>query len=150
MSENTALSEVGRIAQFMGLRRWAKINELELADMVAEGLPTSTVETIVKKIDPQGGFLDVFDLIPKATFYRRKEKKQPLTKDQSEMVFALSKVFSETERLYGGDKELSAMFLSKRHAMLGGRRPIDVARESTAGADLVLTLLARADAGVAA
>jgi uncharacterized protein (DUF2384 family) len=34
--------------------------------------------------------------------------------------------------------------------MLGGRTPIDIAKESIVGADLVLTLLAKADAGVAA
>ncbi|MEL6277295.1 MAG: antitoxin Xre/MbcA/ParS toxin-binding domain-containing protein [Pseudomonadota bacterium] len=149
MSETLALSEAGRIAQFMGLRRWNTINEVELVEQVAKGLPTSTLETIVKKVDPSGSLLDVFDLVPKATFYRRKEAKKPLTKDQSEMVFALSKVFSETIRLYSGDRELAAMFLAKKHPMLGGRSPIDVARESTAGADLVLTLLARAEAGVA-
>jgi uncharacterized protein (DUF2384 family) len=41
-------------------------------------------------------------------------------------------------------------FMARKHAMLEGRTPLDVAKETTAGADLVLKILARADAGVAA
>lgn len=150
MPEATAASEASRLARFMGLSTWRQIDDLALVGQVANGLPTSTVETIVKKIDPHGGFLNIYDVVPRTTFYRRKEAKRPLTKDQSEMVFALSKVFSETIRLYGGSAELAAMFLRRTHPMLGGRSPIDIACESTAGADLVLSLLAKADAGVAA
>lgn len=149
MSEAILQSEAGRIARFMGLPKWASISDLQLVDRVAKGLPTSTVETIVRKIDPRGEHLDIFDIIPRASFYRRKDEKKPLTKEQSEKVFALTKVFSEAVRLYGGDSDLAAAFLSRPHALLEGRKPIDVARDSTVGADLVLTLLARADAGVA-
>jgi uncharacterized protein (DUF2384 family) len=40
--------------------------------------------------------------------------------------------------------------MMQEHPLLGGRTPIDLAKESIAGADLVLKLLAKADAGVAA
>ena len=64
-------------------------------------------------------------------------------------MFALSKVFLETLRQYHDDREMAVAFLSRKHPMLGGRSPLDVARESVAGADLVLKLLDQAEAGVA-
>ncbi|MEM6734110.1 MAG: antitoxin Xre/MbcA/ParS toxin-binding domain-containing protein [Myxococcota bacterium] len=149
MANTVGLSEANRIAQFMGLRGWKSIHEVELVERVARGLPTSTLPTILKRIDPSGVYLEIFDIVPKATFYRQREAQKPLTKNQSEMVFALSKVFSEVLRMYDGNRELAAMFLARRHPMLRGRSPMELAKESTAGADLVLTLLSRAEAGVA-
>jgi len=133
----------------MGLRGWQTFNDIKLVDRIATGLPISSADNIVRKLDPDGNFLHVFDFIPKATYYRRKDQKKPLTKDQSELVFALSKVFSETLRHYHNDSSSAALFLKRKHPILDNRSPFEVASESTAGADLVLKLLARAEAGVA-
>lgn len=149
MSQGLTHSEASRIAQFMGLKEWSKMDDLRLVERIETGLPMSTVRTIVRKIDPLGTHLHIHDLIPKATYYRRKMEGKTLTRDQSEKIFALSKVFSESIRHYHNDTDSAALFLSRKHPFLGGRSPLDVARESTAGADLVLKLFARAEAGVA-
>jgi len=150
MAAKAPHSDAERIAKFMGISAWAGMDDVHLVERVESGLPVSTVRAIIRRIDPRGELLNIHDLIPKATYYRRKEQNKPLTKDQSEMIFALSKVFSEVIRIYDNDLELAALFLSRKHALLGDRSPLDMARESTAGADLVLKLLARAEAGVAA
>lgn len=142
-------SEASRIAQFMGLRKWQDMNDLKLVRKVESGLPVSAVRRIVHRIDPDESSVSVFDVIPKTTYYRIKDRKKPLSRDQSERVFALSKVFSETLRHYHDDRESASMFLMRSHPLLGGRSPLDVARESNAGADLVLKLLGQAEAGVA-
>jgi len=142
-------SEASRIAQFMGLRQWQEMNDLKLVRQVESGLPISAVQRIVHRIDPKELSVSVYDLIPKATYYRIKEEKRRLSKDQSEKIFALSKVFSETLRQYHDDRESASMFLMRSHPLLGGRSPLNVACESTAGADLVLKLLDQAEAGVA-
>ena len=144
-----SLSEASRIAQFMGLARWAQMDDLRLVERVETGLPVSAAETIVRRIDPTRAYLRVQDIIPKATYYRRKEQGKPLTKEQSEKIFALSRVFHEALRQYHGDAKTAVLFLTRQHPLLGGRSPFDMARESTAGADLVLRVLARAEAGVA-
>ncbi len=149
MPKPVPLSEASRIAKFMGLSRWQNMDDLMLVRKVESGLPVSAVSRIVHRIDPNEISVRVSDLIPKATYYRIKRKNKPLNKDQSEKIFALSKVFSETLRQYHDDRELASMFLMRSHPLLGGRSPLDVARESTAGADLVLTILERAEAGVA-
>lgn len=150
MSEPIIASEAARIAKFMGLKQWRRMSDIRLADMVADGLPVSTADTLIRKVDPGGRLLAIHDLVPRATYYRRKEANQPLTRDQSEMVFAMAKLFSEVTRIYKGDVGLAAVFLSRPHPMLGGRSPFEVAKKSTAGVDAVLSFIARADAGIAA
>lgn len=149
MAQAVPTSEASRIAQFMGLSHWQKMNDLTLVRKVETGLPISAVRKIVRRIDPNELSVSVYDLIPKTTYYRIKDKKKPLSRDQSEKIFALSKVFSETLRQYHDDRESASMFLLRSHPLLGGRSPLDVARESTAGADLVLKLLDQAEAGIA-
>lgn len=142
-------SEASRIAQFMGLRRWQTMDDLKLVHHVEIGLPLSAVSRIVRRVDPEEVSIRVYDLIPRATYYRAKERGAKLNRDQSEKILALSKVFSETLRQYHGDRELALLFLMRKHPLLGGRSPLEVARESTVGADLVLKLLSNAEAGVA-
>ena len=149
MAQAAPKSEASRIAQFMGLPKWQDMNDLKLVRKVESGLPISTVRRIVHRIDPSELNVSVYDVIPKTTYYRIKDKKKPLSRDQSEKVFALSKVFSETLRHYHDDRESASMFLMRDHPLLGGRSPLSIARESTAGADLVLKLLDRAEASVA-
>lgn len=150
MSAVIPTTEASRIAQFMGLREWRTIDDLRLVKRVETGLPVSTAQAIAKRIDPSGNHLVVYDLIPKASYYRRKEQNKPLSKDQSERIFALTKVFAETLRQYHNDHESAFLFLSRKHPLLDGQSPLDVARYSTAGADLVLKILDKAEAGVAA
>lgn len=145
-----ARSEASRLAQFMGLPKWREFNDLRLVEAVELGFPVSTADTVVRRMDPEGSYIRIQDIIPKSTYYRLKELRKPLTKVQSEKVLALSKVFHETLRQYHGETRTAAMFLARGHPMLGGRSPLEISRDSIAGANLVLSLLARAEAGVAA
>ncbi len=146
-AERIATSEARRIAKFMGLPDWAKVDDLGLVERVAKGFPVKTATIVIERIDPHGKFVRATDIIPKSTLHRRK---QALTKDESEKIWAISKVFYEVLKLYHDDAGRAARFMLQVHPMLGGRAPIDLAKESIAGADLVLKLLAKADAGVAA
>ena len=141
-------SEARRIAQFMDLPSWKTIDDLGLVASVKLGFPARTAKIVVQRIDPDERFVRVGDIIPKTTLHRRKG--QSLTKDESEKLLALSKVFSEVLRLYHSDMKSAANFLMQLHPMLGNRSPIDLAKESISGADLVMKLLAKADAGIAA
>lgn len=143
------LSEAARMARFMGLPDWETMDDLSLAKRVGSGLPVSTVQKVADQVDPASMYLKPHSLIPKATYYRRKEQNKPLSRGQSERIFSISKVFSETLRQYHGDRQSAALFLSRKHPLLGGYSPLEMALESVAGADLVLQLLEKAEAGVA-
>jgi putative toxin-antitoxin system antitoxin component (TIGR02293 family) len=141
-------SESGRIAGLLGLPRG--LSDIQLVERVERGFPAKTADKMVRRLDPKGRYLQVTDIIPKSTYHRRVKANQALTKDESEKILALAKVFVEVLRQYHEDTTLAANFLVRKHPMLGGRTPLAVANGSTAGADLVLKILARADAGVAA
>jgi putative toxin-antitoxin system antitoxin component (TIGR02293 family) len=143
-------SEASRLATFLGLPKAQRMSDLTLVERVERGFPANTVDVIVRRVDPKGQFIQVYHIIPKSTYHRRLKKMQPLTKDESEKILALARVFVEVLRQYHDDSKLAAQFLLREHAILGGRTPLDVAKESTTGADLVLKLLAQAEAGIAA
>jgi len=147
-TETTDFSEPDQLAKFIGLPKWQDVDDFSLVEHIRNGFPVSTVFVVVERIDPDGRFLKVSDVIPKSTLHRRKN--QTLTKDESEKVWALARVLAEVLRLYHGDREKAALFLSRGHPLMRGRSPIQLATESTAGADLVLQFLGRAEAGVAA
>ncbi len=145
---STATSEAGRIARLMGLPHWEQMDDIALVERVRQGFPAKTAAFVVEQIDPEGRFFKATDIIPRTTLHRRKAR--TLTKDESEKLWALAKVLTEAQRIYGGDAARLARFLALEHPMLANRTPIDMALESMAGADLVLRLLSRGDAGVAA
>lgn len=142
-------SEASRLAVFLGLPGGKRMSDLALVERVEKGFPPRTATIIAKRIDPSGRLFQVHHFIPKSTYHRRLKKMQVLTKEESEKILSLAKVFVQVLRQYHGDSKLAAHFLLREHPMLGGRTPIDVAKESTAGADLVLKLLAQAEASVA-
>ncbi|MBN9277107.1 MAG: hypothetical protein J0I57_05660, partial [Hyphomicrobium sp.] len=100
-TETGAVSEARRIAKFMGLSDWAKVDDLALVERVAKGFPVKTATVVIERIDPQGKFVRATDIIPKSTLHRRKHA---LTKDESEKVWALSKVFYEVLKIYHDEK----------------------------------------------
>lgn len=145
--DREVLSEAGRVARFMGLPKWSRMTDLGLVEQIGHGIPTRTIEIILKRVDPDGRWMKPTDVIAKATYYRLKDK--TLSTEQSVRVLWLAKVLCETMLQYHGEQELALFFLVKRHPMLGMRSPYDLATESPAGAELVLELLGRAAAGVA-
>ena len=50
---------------------------------------------------------------------------------------------------YRGDRSAIENFLNRPHALLEGDTPFDMARSSSAGAEVVLNLIRRAEGGVA-
>jgi putative toxin-antitoxin system antitoxin component (TIGR02293 family) len=89
----------------------------------------------------------IYDLIPRSSYHKKGTPR--LSQAHSERLFAVSKVFAEALRLYGDDRIKASEFLRRPHALFDGRSPMDLALESTAGAEIVLRNLARAEAGVA-
>jgi putative toxin-antitoxin system antitoxin component (TIGR02293 family) len=140
-------SEPERIAIWLSLDLSHGIDEVSIAKCVRSGLS-------VKSATDFGGFLQAFhiesDLIPEATLRRASKSKKPLSKAHSERLYELSRVLDALGRAYRGDKERIQAFLIRPHPMLKGDTPFDLARSSSAGADAVLNLIQRAEAGVAA
>lgn len=143
----TPQSDAERVAVLLDLP--VRSTDLSLVEAIEKGLPVAAADAIVAALDPAGEALQVTSLVPKATYHRAKKLRQPLGRDQSERLLAFARVAAEGLRLYRGDTAKALAFLKAAHPMLADRTPLDLAISSTAGADLVLKLLWRADAGVA-
>ena len=120
-----------------------------LVGQLKRGLPLRAVERIAQVIapdDPRAKFL----LVSRSTWLRLKKRShQHLTLEMSERLHGVSRVVLEARRLWRDDQPAMVRFLNRPHLLLGGRTPVDVARRSTAGADLVVRIIGEARAGAA-
>ncbi|MDX2158875.1 MAG: antitoxin Xre-like helix-turn-helix domain-containing protein [Hyphomicrobiaceae bacterium] len=137
-----------QIAEVLGLPRAATFDDLKLVSSIRDGIPARSAEHAARAIDPEGSQLRAIDLVPKSTLHRCIERNKPLSTDASETLWQVARVYVEARRLYR-DGDAALAFLFRPHPLLDGRRPFDLARETTAGSDLVLKVLAQAEAGSA-
>ena len=143
------LGDAAAIAQLLGLPSWRQMNSLSLVDQIEQGLPLQAVERVAQVMAPDDPRAR-FTLLPRSTLTRlRKRSRQRLTREMSERVHGVARVLLEAHRLWKDDRSAMVRFLNRPHLLLGGRTPPEVARESTAGADLVVRIIGEARAGVA-
>lgn len=142
------LPESAQIAEILGLPEPSSFDDLKLAGRIAHGLRIRSVERVVDRIDPGGSSISSTSFVPKSTLQRRKASGARLGVSASEKLWQVTRVFVEARRQYRSDEGARA-FLLRPHPLLEGRTPLDVARETAAGADLVLKLLGEAEAGIA-
>ena len=127
----------GKIAQVLGLRQSVTSIE-QLEQQVESGLPKASLGAVARHVygtSPDAAAL-MQRVIPAATFHRRGEELKP---HEGERVERLARVIATAEHVWDSAEDARA-FLSTGHAMLGGKRPIEVAL-SELGARRVETLL---------
>lgn len=121
-------------------------SRLALADSVENGLPVSALDRLAAEVSPgDAGFK--FRLIPKATLERRrKAAKKLLSREESDRLARVAKVFAMAENVFGS-AENARDFLTRPHMMLDNKLPLDVALATGPGADVVSNILGRAAYG---
>ena len=143
------LGDAGEVARLMGLPSWRTMSSLALIDQIEQGLPIATAERVARAMAPDDPRAK-FKLLSRSTWTRlKKRSRQRLSREMSERVYGVARVVFEAGRLWCGDQAATVRFLNRSHLLLGGRTPLDVARESTTGADLVVRIIGEARAGVA-
>lgn len=142
----TAAVEPSKIAQVLGLRR--KVSSLQqLDEQVEVGLPKASLGTVARHVygtSPDAAAL-MQRVIPSATFHRRGDDLKP---QEGQRVERLARVIATAEHVWDNVDD-ARTFLSTDHAMLGGKRPIEVALTEL-GARRVENLLWSLFHGVAA
>ena len=138
-------TEAARIAGVLGLGGQVR-DRLALAENVAHGLPVNSATHLHERL----GAMRFFRILPEATYRRVRRMDKPLTRETSEKLYEFARIYEMALRLYGNDHEQTMAFLESSHPMLGGRAALELATSSSAGADAVIELLNRAEAGFAA
>lgn len=139
-------SEAGRIGLLLGLKEAPRLNDIGLANQIAQGLRVASAEALGTVL---GRASVVGPLIPEATLRRAKKSRKALSREMSERLYEISRVLDVVGRTYHGDSDAISNFLNTPHGLLDGRTPLEMARSSSAGAEAVINLLRRADAGFA-
>ncbi len=141
-----AKSQAWHVARLLGVNDAGRVDDVALADHIAAGLMASAAEGL---IDILGRGTVIGRIVPEATFRRHKSNRKALSREMSERLYEVGRVVVVAEAAYGGDSENARRFLSRPNPLLDGRTPLDLAIASSAGADAVINLLHKADAGFA-
>ncbi len=138
-----------RLAGLMGLPNAKRTSDLMLNDAIADGLPSRSVDAM-RALLVRIGEDAIWRLVSESTY--RRAKKSPskrISTEKSEKLYDMARVLDTAIRVFGNSEEHVAEFMRTRNMALGGRRPLDLAIESRAGADAVIKTLLEAQAGVA-
>ena len=135
-----------RVARLLAMQDPDGVCDLELAKRISDGLDTRAAFALG---DVLGRRNVIGPIIPEATLRRARKAGRPLSKDVSERLYEVGRVVDAVSVIYKGDWQRIGTFLDRPHPLLDGETPFDMARSSSAGADVVLNLIHRFEAGVA-
>jgi putative toxin-antitoxin system antitoxin component (TIGR02293 family) len=144
--ENLMTAPPIKIAAILGgppvLKRKVE-SDSDLIDAVQEGLPTASVERMVR--EDLLSREEVYLLIaPKRTYQLRKQTRKPLTKTESEKAARLARIFALAEETFQNPPKAATWL--RRPSRVLGRVPIDLL-DSETGARLVEDELLRINWG---
>ena len=135
-----------RLARLLDLDESEHLDELRFARMVAEGLPVTAVNALGELV---GRARIEGRVASEATLHRCRKSGRALSRSHSERVYGVARVLDAVGTAFHGDVLRIQDFLLRPHPLLGGESPLDLALGSAPGADAVLNLVWRAEAGVA-
>lgn len=142
------MNDVNRIASILGIPAGSRrLTPMNLVDEVEKGLPFSALSRVFKQVAPDEPALR-YRVVPRATLARKEAKGARLSLEQGDHVARLARVWALALEVWKEPAEARTFFLQP-HAMLGGRRPVDVAL-TTEGARIVEGILGRLLYGSAA
>src|SRR6202034_3587999 len=100
-------------------------------ETVEAGVPVPTLPNFVAASGMQ--FRDIYEVvIPARTLKHRKARKEPLTRDESDKLVRLVRVYDQAVEVLG-DKEKALYWLSEPKRRFDGRTPIQMLRTDLGG-----------------
>ena len=144
---SSGASETARLARLLAIADPDSCSDVSLAQNVAGGLRPAAVIAMAQAFGGNRSRI-VGPIVPEATF-RRAQKAGKLSREHSERLYEIGRVVIAVAWAYRGDLDRIEAFMTRPHPLLAGESPFDMARSSSAGADAVLNLVRRAEAGVA-
>ena len=139
-------SEAARVARLLAIDAPDVLSDVQLARRVAGGLLPLAAVALAEVL---GRSRVIGPVVPEATLRRVRKAGKPLSRELSERLYEVGRVVDAVGRAYRGDRDAIDAFLNRPHLLLEGETPFDMARSSSAGAEAVLNLIRRAEAGIA-
>ena len=139
-------SAVMRVAKLLEIEPNDAASEVQLALSVSNGLHPRSAQALARLL---GANRVIGPMIPEATLRRARKAAKPLSRAHSERLYEVGRVVDAVSCAYRGDRNAIEVFLDRAHPLLEGNTPLDLARSGSAGAEAVLNLVRRAQAGMA-
>ena len=140
-------NEASRVAKLLAIDGPESLSEVQLARRVSRGLPP---ESVLGLSEALGRKWIVGPIVPEASLRRARNSNRPLSRELSERMYEMGQIVDALRMAYRGNHDAINNFLHRPHVLLKGDTPFDLARSSSAGAQAVLNLIRRAEAGVPA
>lgn len=137
-------AQLDAMVDVLGLPPRAGESYLRLADEMEQGPPAKALDRLASLLAP-GDAAFKYRVVPKATLARSKGKR--LSQAHSERVGRYARVWAAALRVWKSEED-ARDFLWRKHPLLEGRRPIDVATTEV-GARLVEDILGGLEFGTA-
>jgi putative toxin-antitoxin system antitoxin component (TIGR02293 family) len=138
------------VAERLGGRRVLRRvveSDFDLLEAIEGGLPIAAIESVIRDGTFSAG--EIYELVlPRRTLTHRKEKRQPLTAEESDRLTRAVRLAARAEEAIG-NAEKAARWLRKPNRALLGKRPLDLL-ESDVGARMVEQVLGRIEHGLGA
>jgi putative toxin-antitoxin system antitoxin component (TIGR02293 family) len=143
------MTEIAEVANVLGVARRDRplADPFQLIRRIERGLPLGALDRVMGLVAP-GDVSLKYRVIPKASLARRRHEKR-LTANESERLARIARIWAFACDVWTAAEEARS-FLFRPHAMLGDRRPIDVAIDGELGAQVVEGILGRLKYGSAA
>jgi putative toxin-antitoxin system antitoxin component (TIGR02293 family) len=138
------IEEVAPEQRLLGALFGRQPTELQMAVAAEQGLPLASIEVLRNEGLTFG---EVHGLVvPARTLKHRKEKKQPLSLEETDRTLRIAKILALADRVFG-NHEKSLRWLRRKNRRLEERTPLELLR-SEAGGDLVRQMLYQIDEGI--
>jgi putative toxin-antitoxin system antitoxin component (TIGR02293 family) len=138
------IEEVAPEQRLLGALFGRQPTELQMAVAAEQGLPLASIEVLRNEGLTFG---EVHGLVvPARTLKHRKEKKQPLSLEETDRTLRIAKILALADRVFG-NHEKSLRWLRRKNQRLEERTPLELLR-SEAGGDLVRQMLYQIDEGI--
>ena len=143
-SKKSAGSSIQETARVLGLRR-VPANELDLADMAREGLPSATLSRLSESLGwTRAALIEQLGIAPR-TAARRLTRREPLSTAESERVLRLARVLARAIEVFES-RDAAKQWLQEASTALGERKPTDLL-VTDIGTEVVLNELGKIDHG---
>jgi putative toxin-antitoxin system antitoxin component (TIGR02293 family) len=149
MDSQEANMEIAAIAEVLGGRKVlgkAIRKSDDLARLVRQGLPASTITVLAQKLHIGNSVLSRKLGIPQRTLTRRLSQRSLLTPAESDRTVRVARVYANAVEMIG-DPERAIEWLRTPNRALGGEKPLDQL-DTDVGAQMVDDVLGRIDYGV--
>src|SRR5215470_9947614 len=143
-ARKSAATIVQEAARVLGLRR-VPANELELAHMARQGLPSATLSKLSGSLGwTRAALIEQLGIAPR-TAARRLRRKEPLSTTESERVLRVARVLARAIEVFES-RDAAKQWLQEASTALGERKPIDLLATDI-GTEVVLNELGKIDHG---